>query len=1390
MNTVTTTIGQPQSLNLSYALMDTGATSHFVPTELATPAIPSSPMSVAQPDGSILVSKLTTTLPFNHLALPATATTAHILSPLSNSLLSIGQLCDNDCIALFTKDKAHVLRGHESTQWLSHLPSHEVIMIGDRDTTDSLWHLPLHCQQSTPSNTQSCNASCNAILPLTTVAQHVAYYHACLGSPTLSTWCHAIDAGHLTTLPGLTTSQVRKHFPHSIATYMGHLDQTRQNQHSTKRHPIHSRDLYLGIFENIEAPSIPHRPGTIYSDPTGKFIVQSSQGNNYILVVFDTDSNYIFAEAMPSRTAHQILKAYEKIHTLLLARGITPSIHIMDNEISDLLKDYITQHKSTYQIVAPNQHRANAAERAIRTFKNHFISTLCTCDPNFPLHLWDRLLDQTIITLNLLRTSTINPKLSAYAQLHGTFDFAATPLGPPGTKVIVHEKPTQRGTWSPHGIEGWYVGPAMHHYRNFIVYIPSTRTTRITETLAWLPSKVIMPTASSSDIAIAAAYDLTQALLHPSPASALSPFTDSQRHALEQLASIFGNLVAPTDPPTDESTLAPLSSLTAHDIDTSHDELVAPTDPPTDESTIAPLSSLTEHDIDTSHDDPTVVTSNLGYPVHQTRETKSQPRVITTQPRVEVTQPRVDASLPRVAVSQPRVYISQPRVLVPQMDNNTIRTIPRGTRLSVYWPDDDQYYPGTITNITKRGRFHISYDDGDVETVDLTKELFKLLPSPASPPDAGSPTIDPLPSAPTSDPTPVDLSYTSYNHNGSQRRRQATTRPPKYNRRHRNPLNITTPPQPPSSEQLEPPTSPPSISVAASSSPSTPTTTLHRSSRGTKVARVDPRTHRLLPTHSIHAMAPPALIPYCKYAHDKIHLRQALIGPEGAIWERSTAKELGRLAQGLPGLVEGTNTMRFIHHNLKPADRIASYCRTVCAINLKKADTHRVRFTYGGDLSDYPYDVSTPTVDITTVKIHLNSVVSTPGAKYATFDLSNFYLNIPLERCEYMRIPINIIPQCIIDFYNLTPMIYNGYVMVEINKGIYGLPQAGNLAKRLLEQRLLQGGYYPAPHTPGLYLHNSRAISFTLWVDDFGVKYTDRRDFDHLTALLREHYEMTIAMSGTHYLGLTLHWNYKQRTVDLSMPGYIQRALERFQHPFPSKPQHSPHAAPPSFFGKEIPPSADPPISPPATPEQVKRLQEIIGVLLYYARMVDMTLLVSLSTIASQQSTATEDTMNAITHLLNYCATHPNAVVRFTRSEMILHIVSDASYLSASGARSRLGGYFFLSHPLSRTPSLPTDPVPASNGPILVNSSIIQAVVSSAAEAELGALFFNAKDGCMLRNTLHDLGHPQPATPIQADNACAVGLANDTMKQKRSKAIDMRFYWVRDRVKQGQFVIY
>jgi hypothetical protein len=155
--------------------------------------------------------------------------------------------------------------------------------------------------------------------------------------------------------------------------------------------------------------------------------------------------------------------------------------------------------------------------------------------------------------------------------------------------------------------------------------------------------------------------------------------------------------------------------------------------------------------------------------------------------------------------------------------------------------------------------------------------------------------------------------------------------------------------------------------------------------------------------------------------------------------------------------------------------------------------------------------------------------------------------------------------------------------------------------------------------------------------------------------------------------------------------------------------------------------------------------------------------------------------MTALKQLLNYAATHPEATILYRASDMILKIHSDASYLSVSKARSRAGGWFYLGD--KEGPEKP-------NGAILVLSKIMSNVLASASEAEIGGCYECAKEGTVLRQTLTDLGHEQPATPIQTDNQVADDIINDRVKQRRSKAIDMRFYWVRDRVRQGQFRIH
>ena len=160
--------------------------------------------------------------------------------------------------------------------------------------------------------------------------------------------------------------------------------------------------------------------------------------------------------------------------------------------------------------------------------------------------------------------------------------------------------------------------------------------------------------------------------------------------------------------------------------------------------------------------------------------------------------------------------------------------------------------------------------------------------------------------------------------------------------------------------------------------------------------------------------------------------------------------ELDRLAQGTKSGVEGTKTIRFIPRKAIPKDRKVTYLRIVVDIREHKEVKERVRITVGGDKFKYLGEVTTRMADTNTIKIHINSTISTPNASFVNLDIGNFYLETPMERKEYARIRVEDIPKQFMDEYDLWDLVVDGYVYIEIGKGIYGLPQAGILANELL----------------------------------------------------------------------------------------------------------------------------------------------------------------------------------------------------------------------------------------------------------------------------------------------------------------------------------------------------
>jgi hypothetical protein len=145
--------------------------------------------------------------------------------------------------------------------------------------------------------------------------------------------------------------------------------------------------------------------------------------------------------------------------------------------------------------------------------------------------------------------------------------------------------------------------------------------------------------------------------------------------------------------------------------------------------------------------------------------------------------------------------------------------------------------------------------------------------------------------------------------------------------------------------------------------------------------------------------------------------------------------------------------------------------------------------------------------------------------------------------------------------------------------------------------------------------------------------------------------------------------------------------------------------------------------------------------------------------------------MEMIKQLPNYCASQEEAIITYSASKMILCIHSNAGYCYEKNTQSRAGGHFPLSN---------NDQLPPNNEAIMTNATIIKAVMSSAAEVELGALFLNAKEAVYLRQILTKMGHLQPRTPIQTNNTTAEGVINNKIHPKQTKAMDMRFHWLRD----------
>eukprot|EP00804_Cyclotella_cryptica_P002855 CCRYP_009391-RA/>CCRYP_009391-RA protein AED:0.18 eAED:0.18 QI:0/0/0/1/1/1/2/0/800 len=759
---------------------------------------------------------------------------------------------DKDEVNFYNSDKIHInatsiLQGYRCPHTgLWRVPLRQITRIINNDTLilDSpCGTKSLNTKYAVPSTEEICTLLASSstweqhtilnVYELPSIEHTIQYLHAAPGFPTKTTWMAAIRRGNYDTWPLVTIANVHKHFPQSEETKQGHMRSQRQGVRSTK--------TTLQAPENPPshtAPSLPHHDiyiktydtrDTVYTDQTGKFPHVSSRGHRYQMILYQTDSNSIWVEPTKNRTKGELIQARNRALSRMQACGLSPKRQVLDNEASAAYKQAILDSGMTYQLVPPDDHRRNVAEKAIQTWKDHFVAVLSGTADKFPLHLWCQLIPHMEQQLNLLGQSNANSRISAYAHLYGPHDYNASPFVPLGMEALVHDKPHRRKTYAQHCSKGWVIGTSTEHYRCWKAWWPTTRSTRIAATVFFKHKYLTNPSVSPTDALIAAAAYLAHVIKHNAKVQYVGAKNLQDLQRLQQLFS-------------DAAKQLPL--------------------PPT------PTTLISAH-----------------------------------------------APPPRV----------QPHTQIPTA-----------------WPR-----PSTSPIIS---------DDEDSDD--------EMAPPPRVP------TRRPIPALP---------------------RLQPTTQP--------------------------------ALNTRSRTCSLTHETMLH-----------------FLATRHIGITAPQAT-QRC-YPPDMLH---AVLNDDTDQWKDVT------------------------------------YWRIVANFRPEKDDPYRIRLTVGGNRINFPGDCGTPTADMITVKILLNSVISTVNARFMTIDIKYFYLNMPMARPEYMRLKLADIPAAIIDLYHLRDIARDGYVFVRIQKGMYGLPQAGIIAQQLLKQRLQANGYQQSKINPGFRTHDWQPICFALW---------------------------------------------------------------------------------------------------------------------------------------------------------------------------------------------------------------------------------------------------------------------------------------------------------------------
>lgn len=1291
-----------------------------------------------------------------------------------------------------------------------------------------------------------------------------------------STIIKAAKKGWLRTWYGLN-ARLLGHTPHNTpAQAAGHLDRTRksrphrpgQTRASVPDELDGSDDDDCGQTDRVEVAFIARgdklydAEHTVFMDePATMRDIDKTALTNTLIVSLN---GYVRVEPMASGTGAEMVKAYKRAIAFFKANGKGVRFTVLDNKCPQVLRDEFKALGIQFQHVPPGQHQYNKSERYIRFYKNKVISAKAIAGADFDMARNTASTSPQIeVVMNVVRACTTDPTMSAYKWMHGhDFDYGSTPLLPLGLKVTVYDQPkTQpRGAWGPHGQIGHVVGFCPDHYRCYLVLMARTGKTRITNTLEFHPTDVILPGASQADQVVTALRELSSAIKGSTEADLAGQDMDEEdKQQLRDLHAVFSKRTTP--PPAQA------------------DKADTPRTPPSTERPPVPAPSAARQRVAgsegaTATPQKTASALDVRQRVAGTEGgAREAPQQAATPPAVSpgstiiARKPAQGTKTPTSARSEEELPSAMrgdwPRGQTPAPTSTAGE--PRGVMTRGKSAGANTVRP---TNDNEVELSHaISRKDwlpGQTSAIPPTTAPSSAAPSPRKTVHWTGATDAPTPASPTPPAEPPRLGR-------SNNRRSNRNRRPSAKASARVATNATTAaakiPSPPAytvedveddsddegDEDAAAATADAMLQAAADRDD--PEALLMRAEGndhgyGRLHAAVQSSLHELVMaeyradiamntfTHpcdprqrelrrqafeakqtaigkapQIAALLRPAIDYYDESDDygDRTDVRE--LHPDdtpesdgiafGTV-DDATGQAINLRQESKPGHVKAPGwcqaRVEELERLLVTTDCIepmalgerpregatVSYIAWAASYKYDSAmnPLFRIRGAYGGNVlkNKYVGETAAATASLPAFKILLNAVLSTPGAKFMTIDLKDMYLQSILEQEEYVAVPVSEIPDASMTRHNLRDKIRNGRVYFRVNKAMYGLPQAGYIAQQDLGTLLRANGFYECPRTPQVFRHETRNLTMSIVVDDFGVLYLKKEDVDWLLDVLRTKYELKVDWDGKLYIGITLQWDYKARTCRMSMPDYVRKGVSRFLgESAATSLRHGPAQYKQFAYGHQTAPEQDE--TAPLSKDRIKRVQAIVGYFLYYARAVDPTMLVALGQIASSQTRATENVEAACTHFLHYAATYPNATIVYRSSDMFLRLVTDASFFSEldpNGMGTRMGGTHMLGD---------IDDATRLNGMIDTLCKLIDVVPASVAEAELASTFYNMKMAAETRLTLEDFGFPQPPTPVECDNQCAVGIANQSVKLKRSRAMDVRFHWVADRVKQGQFVI-